>query len=123
MVKLKNWTSKNLQGDPVIWIVVAILSIISVLVVYSAAGSLAYRNMEVVEVYLIKHGALIILSLFAMWIAHKIDYRYYSRISKLALWVSIPLLFVSNRDITLMRQHRHANHQDESLQSSTRHLI
>jgi len=27
-----------------------------------------------------------------MWVAHKIDYRYYSRISRLALWVSIPLL-------------------------------
>lgn len=92
MVKLKNWTSKNLQGDPVIWIVVAMLSIISVLVVYSAAGSLAYRNMEVVEIYLIKHGALILLSLVAMWVAHKIDYRYYSKISKLALWVSVPLL-------------------------------
>lgn len=92
MTRIKEWTSKNLQGDPVIWIVVAMLSILSVLVVYSAAGSLAYRNTEVVEVYLVKHGALIVLSLVAMWAAHKIDYRYYSRISKLALWVSVPLL-------------------------------
>jgi cell division protein FtsW len=92
MTEIKKWTSKNLQGDPVIWMIVAILSIISVLVVYSAAGSLAYRNMEVVEVYLVKHGALIILSLVAMWVSHKIDYRYYSKISKLALWVAVPLL-------------------------------
>jgi cell division protein FtsW len=92
MTRIKEWTSKNLQGDPVIWIVVAMLSILSVLVVYSAAGSLAYRNTEVVEVYLVKHVALIVLSLGAMWAAHKIDYRYYSRISKLALWVSLPLL-------------------------------
>jgi cell division protein FtsW len=27
-----------------------------------------------------------------MWFAHKVDYRYYSRISKVALWVSVPLL-------------------------------
>jgi cell division protein FtsW len=27
-----------------------------------------------------------------MWVAHKIDYRYYSKISRLALWVSVPLL-------------------------------
>ena len=104
MVKFKEWTSKHLQGDPVIWFVVALLSIISVLVVYSAAGSLAYRNTEVVEVYLIKHGALIVLSLFAMWIAHKIDYRYYSRISKLALWLSIPLLLFAWKSGTTINE-------------------
>lgn len=27
-----------------------------------------------------------------MWFAHKIDYRFYSRLSKIALWISIPLL-------------------------------
>jgi len=89
---MKAWAQKNMQGDPVIWIVVILLSIMSILVVYSAVGSLAYRNMEVVEVYLIKHSALVILSLLAMWVAHKIDYRYYSKISRFALFVSVPLL-------------------------------
>jgi len=27
-----------------------------------------------------------------MWVAHKIDYRYYSKLSRLALWISVPLL-------------------------------
>ena len=89
---MKAWAQKNMQGDPVIWIVVILLSIMSILVVYSAVGSPAYRNMEVVEVYLIKHSALVILSLFAMWVAHKIDYRYYSKISRFALFISVPLL-------------------------------
>ena len=89
---MKEWAEKNLQGDPVIWVIVMILSILSILVVYSAVGSLAYRNMEVVEIYLIKHTALVVLSLFAMWVAHKIDYRYYSRLSRFALLVSVPLL-------------------------------
>ncbi len=89
---MKEWAEKNLQGDPVIWVIVMVLSILSILVVYSAVGSLAYRNMEVVEIYLIKHTALVVLSLFAMWVAHKIDYRYYSRLSRFALLVSVPLL-------------------------------
>ncbi len=89
---MKKWTQAHLQGDPVIWMVVMLLSIISILVVYSAVGSLAYRNMEVVEVYLIKHSALVMLSLFAMWVAHKVDYRYYSKISRFALLISVPLL-------------------------------
>ncbi len=28
----------------------------------------------------------------AMWFAHRVDYRYYSKLSKFALWISIPLL-------------------------------
>jgi cell division protein FtsW len=48
--------------------------------------------MESIEYYLFRHTSLILLSLFAMWVAHKIDYRYYSKLSKLGLWLSIPLL-------------------------------
>jgi cell division protein FtsW len=44
------------------------------------------------EMYLIKHTFMVFLGLGAMWVAHKIDYRYYSKISRLALWVSVPLL-------------------------------
>src|SRR3569623_1720625 len=34
-------------------------------------------------------------SLVAMWVAHKIDYRYYAGLSKLALWISVPLLLLT----------------------------
>ena len=95
---IKKWADKNLQGDPIIWIIVMMLSIISILVVYSATGTLAYRMMEGnTEYYLFKHSLLVFISLFAMWVAHKIDYRYYSKISKLALWISIPLLIYAWR--------------------------
>ncbi len=35
---------------------------------------------------------MVFLGLAAMWFAHKIDYRYYSKISRFALWISVPLL-------------------------------
>jgi Bacterial cell division membrane protein len=35
---------------------------------------------------------MVFLGLASMWFAHKIDYRYYSKLSRLALWVSVPLL-------------------------------
>jgi cell division protein FtsW len=35
---------------------------------------------------------MVFLGLAAMWVAHKVDYRYYSKISRLALWISVPLL-------------------------------
>ncbi len=92
----QTWIKRNLQGDPVIWFIVIALSIVSILVVYSATGSLAYQKMQGdTEYYLIKHSLLVILSLFAMWVAHKIDYRYYAKLSWLALWVSVPLLLIT----------------------------
>lgn len=90
--KIKKWADVNIQGDQTIWAIVIILALMSVFVVYSATGALAYRNMESIEYYLFRHASLIFLSLFAMWVAHKIDYRYYSKLSKLGLWLSIPLL-------------------------------
>ncbi|XOV91226.1 MAG: FtsW/RodA/SpoVE family cell cycle protein [Bacteroidota bacterium] len=96
MTMIKDWAYRNLKGDPVIWFIVFIISIWSILVVYSSTGSLAYR-MESgnTEYYLFKHAILVFLSLVAMWIAHRVDYRYYSKISKLLLWVSAPLLAIT----------------------------
>ena len=90
--RIKQWADTNIKGDQLIWAIVIALALISVFVVYSATGALAYRNMESIEHYLFKHTGLILLSLGAMWVAHKIDYRYYSKLSKLGLWLSIPLL-------------------------------
>ncbi len=90
--KLKTWADKNLLGDRVIWAVVLALSLISILVVYSSIGTLAYKRTASPESYLLKHTFMVFLGLAAMWFAHKIDYRYYSKISRFALWVSVPLL-------------------------------
>ncbi|MEO5975660.1 MAG: putative peptidoglycan glycosyltransferase FtsW [Chryseolinea sp.] len=90
--KVKDWADKNLQGDKVIWAVVFALSMISIMVVYSSIGTLAYKRTQSPESFLIKHALTVFIGIAAMWFAHKIDYRYYSKISKIALWISIPLL-------------------------------
>lgn len=84
------------KGDPIIWYIVLAFSIISVLLVYSATQSLAYRENSGDTVhYLKKHSLFLILSLVVMWLAHLIDYRFYARVSRLALQVSIPLLVIT----------------------------
>lgn len=94
MHRIKEWTDKHIQGDPVIWTVVLCLSVISILVVYSATGSLAYKHQGGnTEYYLFRHTIMVILGLVVMWIAHKIDFRYYSKIARYALIASVPLLF------------------------------
>ncbi len=90
---LVRWLQRNLKGDPIIWSIVFILSLISILAVYSATGTLAFRlEGGNTEYYLFRHTMMILLSLFGMWIAHKIDYRYYSKLSRFLLWLSVPLL-------------------------------
>lgn len=84
---------KNIKGDKVIWVVVAILSIFSVLAVYSSTGTLAYRYQSGnTEYYLIKHFGILLLGLLLMFLAHLIPYKYYARISQLAIYISVPLL-------------------------------
>ncbi len=88
-----NWIQENIKGDKWIWGIALILSSISLLSVYSATGSLAYQKMGGnTEYYLFKHFLLIILSFTAMWFAHKLDYKYYSKISEIAMYISVPLL-------------------------------
>lgn len=91
--RLTYWLKENLKGDPFIWSIIMMLSIISVAVVYSASSSLAFQKKDGDTVYyLIKHGGLIVGSLILVWLAHKIDYKYYSRLSRFALIISVPIL-------------------------------
>ena len=91
-----NWIKSNVEGDKIIWVIALLLSIISLLSVYSATGSLAYQKMGGnTEYYLIKHFILIILSFIAMWFSHRIDYKYYSKIALIGLYASIPLLIIT----------------------------
>ena len=94
---IKNWLRQNLKGDPVLWGIVILFSLISMAVVYSATGTLAYKNelrgrSGTTEMILFKHTSLIFVGLALMWLAHRIDYRYYSRLSLYALLLSVPLL-------------------------------
>lgn len=90
--------TKWFKGDPVIWGIMLFLAILSILAVYSAASSLAYRQMQGnTEYYLLKHSMLMLSSLGVMWMAHRIDYRYYAGLSRLALWISVPLLLIAWR--------------------------
>lgn len=104
ITKFKTWADKNLQGDKVIWAVVFLLSMISILVVYSSIGTLAYKKTTSTESYLLKHTLMVFLGLAAMWIAHKIDYRYYSKLSRFALWISVPLLIYTFTNGTTLNE-------------------
>lgn len=84
---------RHVKGDIQIWVIVFMLSIISLLAVYSSTGTLAYKYQSGnTEYYLIKHGIIMILGLMLMYITHKLPYTFYSRISRVGLILVIPIL-------------------------------
>jgi cell division protein FtsW len=82
----------NTKGDRWIWLIVILLSAISLLAVYSSTGTLAYKKGVGVESILFKHFMMVVGGIVLMYISHKLDYRYYAGISKLLMIITIPLL-------------------------------
>jgi cell division protein FtsW len=86
-----NLVSKT-KGDRVIWAIVIILTLVSLLVVYSSTGSLAYKYSKSTESFLFKQFAFIILGVLIIYFAHRVNYTIYSRIALILFMIAIPLL-------------------------------
>ncbi len=81
------------RGDKVIWALVVLLALVSLLAVYSATGSLAYKNYKGnTEVYLFKQIAFIIVGIMVIYFAHLVNYTVYSKVAQIAFLLCIPLL-------------------------------
>src|SRR5438874_12425303 len=80
------------KGDKVIWAIVLLLAIVSLLVVYSSTGTLAYRMSKSAESYLFRQVVFIVLGILVIYFAHRVNYTIYSRVSLLLFLIVIPLL-------------------------------
>ncbi|MCF6403959.1 FtsW/RodA/SpoVE family cell cycle protein [Chitinophaga filiformis] len=81
------------KGDKVIWTIVIFLSLVSLLAVYSATGSLAYREQGGhTEYYLFKQLSVLGMGLLIIYFAHRVNYTIYSRAAQIGFLISIPLL-------------------------------
>ena len=71
-------------GDRVLWIIVAVLAVISVLVVYSSTAKMAYDAYAIrtTSHFLRQQLMILIFSLGIMVLVHKIDCRIYNYLSK-----------------------------------------
>jgi len=82
------------KGDRWIWLIIILLSLISILTVYSATGTLAYKQGKTVEKILItKHLIFVLMGIGMIYLSHLLDYKYYAGISKILMIITIPLLF------------------------------
>ena len=85
--------NKIFQGDRVIWMIVAMLTLVSLLAVYSATGTYANAKFDGNNTYvLLRHAVTLVIGLAAVYGAHLVKYTYYSRLFQIGFWLSIPLL-------------------------------
>ena len=90
--QIKNFGERT-KGDKVIWALVILLVLASLLVVYSATGSLAYKLYRGnTEVYLFKQITFIILGMAVIYFAHRVNYTIWSKVAYFLFVISIPLL-------------------------------
>lgn len=81
------------RGDKYIWGIVVLLSLISILVVYSATGSLAYKMYKGnTNVYLFKQLSFSVIGLVLIYFLHRINYTIFSKVATILFLLSIPLL-------------------------------
>ncbi|MGD9976850.1 MAG: FtsW/RodA/SpoVE family cell cycle protein, partial [Bacteroidales bacterium] len=84
------------KGDKVIWILVVILSAVSLLAVYSSTGSLAYRfHGGNTTYFLVKQLIFLALGLSIVFITHLVSYKVYYPLSAILMGLSIPLLIIT----------------------------
>ena len=85
--------NKIFQGDRVIWMIVAMLTLVSLLAVYSATATYANVKYGGSNTHaLLRHAVTLALGLVAVYVSHRLKYTYYSKLFQIAFWVSIPLL-------------------------------
>jgi len=86
----------ELRGDRVIWAIIALLSIFSILAVYSSTGTLAYRERGGnTEAFLFKHVAILGVGLLLTYICHLLHYMKYSRWAPVLFLIAIPMLLLT----------------------------
>lgn len=83
----------ELKGDRVIWVLISLMTLVSLLGVYSSTGGLSYKEQGGnTEYYLIKQGFIVLFGFFIMYVLHRLHYLRFHRVAPFLFIVAIPLL-------------------------------
>lgn len=93
--RFADFLSEHLRGDRVIWVVVFLLVLTSIVSVYSASATLAWRAGGDSLGVLFKHSAFLGVGMVAMWGVHRMKFAWFSRLSQLGIHISLGLLLMA----------------------------
>ena len=84
----------HLQGDKQIWWILLLLSLVSIVVVYSSVSALAYRKSDGnTEFFLLKHTFFLMIALSITFVIHRFDFTQYAGLAHVFLWIT-PFLII-----------------------------
>lgn len=91
-------TRRILEGDRTLWIIYAVLIVVSILVVYSSTAKMAYditSHLTTTESLRQQIMYILVMSLPLIFIAHKINYNFYRYITRIGYWLFICLTILT----------------------------
>ncbi|HLP93913.1 MAG TPA: FtsW/RodA/SpoVE family cell cycle protein [Saprospiraceae bacterium] len=92
-MSLGNRIAAELRGDRTIWMIVAVLSLFSLLAVFSSSGWEAWRSRGGNTTgMLVGHMVKLAFGLFLVYLGHLVHYRRYQQFARPMLWITVPLL-------------------------------
>lgn len=82
-----------LKGDRVIWVLISLMTLVSLLGVYSSTGGLSHREQGGnTEYYLVKQGFIVLFGFLVMYVLHRLHYLRFHRIAPFLFFIAVPLL-------------------------------
>ena len=84
----------NLKGDRAIWLIVMLLSLFSLLIVYSTSGSQVYKynTSHGTEYFLVRQLLFIGAGMLLTYTAYKLHYMVYAKMAPILMIIAVPLL-------------------------------
>ncbi|MBP6445784.1 MAG: FtsW/RodA/SpoVE family cell cycle protein [Saprospiraceae bacterium] len=84
----------NLKGDRSVWLIVLLLSLFSLLIVYSTSGSQVYKfnTNHGTEYYLIRQLLFIGIGLLVTYTLYRLHYMVYAKLAPILMIIAVPLL-------------------------------
>jgi cell division protein FtsW len=91
-----NGIKKYFQGDTVVWLITVLLLLLSIPAVYSASAMISQKSGGGDIRFLVKQLSAVLFALIMVYIAYRIPFKTYMRISKIILPIALILLLFTN---------------------------
>jgi cell division protein FtsW len=95
-MSVANRLAAELKGDRTIWMIVVMLSLFSVLAVYSATGAEAWKSREGnTTAFLVAHLVRLAFGLLLVYLCHLLHYQRYKNFAPYLMLIAVPLLGIT----------------------------
>ncbi|MDA9864401.1 FtsW/RodA/SpoVE family cell cycle protein [Flavobacteriales bacterium] len=93
--RFADFLNDHLRGDRATWVVAILLVLTSLVSVYSASATLAWKQGGNSVGILFRHGTFLAVGLGFMWAVHRLRFAWFSRLSQLGIHIALGLLLLT----------------------------